>query len=147
MSDIPYITHNANGKLIEIPRIDDLCAMLKTKFVGLEESRQHLLETIETLREENRKLKEGLYKDEDYAKAKAELEELRLANLRGFPMSEEECITVNDWMKEHDKKKHKDAQPTAIGGSYTFEFCPTSIGIVGTVRCICGEKFTFRELD
>ena len=146
MADIPYFTHNANGKLIEIPCIDDLCTMLKEKFNDLEEGRKYLYETIADLREENYKLKENLYKDEDYAKTKTELEELRLANRRGFPMSEDECLAVDDWMEKHNKK-HKGEHPTAIGGRYTFKFIPTTIGIVGEVSCICGEEFTFRELE
>lgn len=35
----------------------------------------------------------------------------------------------------------------AIGGRYTFEFIPCSIGTIGTIKCgKCGEKFIFREL-
>ena len=35
----------------------------------------------------------------------------------------------------------------AIGGRYTFEFIPCTIGTIGTIKCgDCGEKFTFREL-
>lgn len=33
-----------------------------------------------------------------------------------------------------------------IGGSYTYKFTPTSIGVFGTVECSCGERFDFSEL-
>lgn len=49
---------------------------------------------------------------------------------------------------KHIKEKHFCTQyGGAIGGSYSYTFTPTSLGTVGEIKCTCGDKFCFRELD
>lgn len=71
----------------------------------------------------------------------------------GFPISENEHESIQAWIKNHDEEKHgadykngKYRNSGAIGGAYTYEFTPTSIGTFGRVRCSCGRCFDFREL-
>lgn len=65
-----------------------------------------------------------------------------------FSTNAEEDIKIEKWQKKHIKKKHKgDTYFGAIGGNWSYEFIPTSIGDIGTVKCNCGEEFTFRELS
>lgn len=99
---------------------------------------------ISDLREENARLKSASYKDEELQKMKTELEEMRNNYNRGFPISEEEHDQIKSWMTEHNKCHSNSG---AIGGGYTYCFTPTSIGIIGTVKCTCGSEFTFRELQ
>lgn len=59
---------------------------------------------------------------------------------RGFPISAEAESQINEWKKNH---RHNDG---AIGGTFTYEFIPTSIGTIGTIKCACGDSFTFEDL-
>lgn len=64
-----------------------------------------------------------------------------------FEITEDEQKNIIKWQNKHIKKKHKgNTYFGAIGGNWSYEFIPTSIGDIGTVKCDCGEKFTFREL-
>ena len=59
---------------------------------------------------------------------------------RGFPISAEAKSRINEWKKNH---RHDGG---AIGGTFTYEFIPTSIGTIGTIKCACGDSFTFEDL-
>lgn len=59
---------------------------------------------------------------------------------RGFPISAEAESQINEWKKNH---RHNGG---AIGGTFTYEFIPTSIGTIGTIKCACGDSFTFEDL-
>ena len=100
---------------------------------------------VSDLREENTKLKSAAYQDEELQKMKTELEEMRKDYNRGFPISEKEHKHIELWMTEHNKCSGDNSG--AIGGGYEYCFIPTSIGIIGTVKCTCGAEFTFRELS
>lgn len=65
-----------------------------------------------------------------------------------FEITPEEQTKIEKWQNKHIKKKHKgNNYHGAIGGNWTYEFIPTSIGYIGTVKCSCGEEYTFRELQ
>jgi len=104
---------------------------------------------IETLIEENKKLKEEKYKDTELAHMKAECDRMKEDYYRGFPISEEEYEKALNWMDDHEATKHTRCKGLprggAIGGSYQWIFTPTSIGTFGTIKCSCGEKFNFME--
>ena len=59
-------------------------------------------------------------------------------------MTKEESEKIHQW-----QKKHSEECPfisiSAIGGNFTFNFTPTSIGTFGVCKCSCGEKFVFQE--
>ncbi len=63
-----------------------------------------------------------------------------------FNLTKEQQEQLAVW--EH---KHKDACTMkyfgAIGGRYTYSFTPTSLGVVFTVECSCGEKKDLTEYD
>jgi len=64
-----------------------------------------------------------------------------------FDTSKEEDIQIEKWQKKHIKKKHRNnTYSGAIGGRWTYEFVPTSLGDIGTIKCNCGDEFVFREL-
>ena len=119
---------------------------------------EDLYDENERLRAENERLKSEAYKDEELASMQDELNKAIEARKqawadanRGFPISEAEDNAISQWISEHEKKHGAtDDQPRytgAIGGAYTYEFVPTSIGVLGQVVCgTCNEKFVFQEL-
>lgn len=60
---------------------------------------------------------------------------------------------IEEWKNNHDRYVHmirsiddRLAIGGSIGGRYTYEFIPTSIGTIGVVKCHCGEQFVFRDI-
>lgn len=65
----------------------------------------------------------------------------------GFEINNEEYEAIEQWKCDHEKEKHNGKlKHGAIGGNYTYEFIPTSIGTIGSIRCSCGEYFIFKEI-
>lgn len=110
---------------------------------------------IDSLREENKKLKASTYKDSELKNIKAELDKARNDLRRGFSISEEDKRKIDEWKIKHEEEVHRlktmeDRQKAqgCVGGVYEFRFIPTTIGIIGQVICSrCGEEFTFQELN
>ena len=135
-----------DGKLIEVPTMEDCFNAIRIRYENVIEQNRHL-------QEENKKLKSEHYESEEIQRLSKELQNAREDLYRGFSITEEEHRNIRDWMKEHDEKVHKlDTLEKkmraggAIGGRYSYHFIPTSIGVIGTVRCTCGEEFTFCEI-
>lgn len=61
-------------------------------------------------------------------------------------MNQKEQKAALKWMKVH-KKMCKQKDVGAIGGRYSFEFTPTSIGMAIAVKCTCGEKENVTDYD
>ena len=77
-----------------------------------------------------------------------EIESLRNELANGFGITDEEWDTIHRWQDEHINKVHNgNSYSGAIGGGWSYEFTPTSIGNIGIVKCSCGAEFTFRELE
>lgn len=110
-------------------------------------------ETIEYLKEENRKLKEEYSKDEEIQKMKAEVDKAKQDLYRGFPITEREQKKIDNWRKKHEEEVHNAKtfdqrlkRCGCIGGNYKYIFIPTSIGVIGTIKCNCGAEFDFSEI-
>ncbi len=106
--------------------------------------------TIKRLQEKIKELKEENYKDKLVAQYKKERDVAIEDSYRGFPISEEQQTAINEWVSKHEKEKHplpKGAftRGGAIGGNYSYHFTPTSIGTFGSIKCTCGEQFSFQE--
>lgn len=106
---------------------------------------------IKRLEEENKKLKDDVWKDEELQKMKIELERMRSDYHRGFPITEDEQERINAWKKKHEEEVHgvRNDVPSykrGTGGSYSYHFYPTSIGTSGVIRCSCGAEFEFQEI-
>ena len=102
----------------------------------------------EYLQKENQRLKSETYKDEELSTMKSKYDSMMKAYYRGFPISEEESEKIKQWMKEHDNDFYKDTKISTIGGRYTYEFQPTSLGTIGTIiDTLTGDKLTFRDCD
>lgn len=97
----------------------------------------------DTLREKVNYLESESYKDEELQDMKAQLQEMQKDYYRGFPITKEELDSVHKWQEEHDAAEHSNPNSYhgAIGGGYTYEFVPTSIGTFGTCYCgVCKRK-------
>lgn len=66
--------------------------------------------------------------------------------LNQLKITEEEYNKCLKWQTKHNKKHHKHQNFGAIGGQLTYQFIPTSIGVIGTCVCACGAEFDFRLL-
>lgn len=135
-----------DNRWINIPPIDDLCLALKDKFKRQEEENNRL-------REENEKLKNGIFEKEELAEMKKEYNQMREDYFRGFPISEKEEKAIENWKEQHELKKHnlktlnqKLAFQGVSGGRYTYIFTPTAIGTFGEIKCSCGDTFEFQSL-
>ena len=131
-----------------------------THIVALEESFRSIkghIETVEMrnkyLEEENARLRDEHFKDEELQAMKKQYEQLKEELRRGFGISESEWAAIQEWKRKHEEEKHganyaagKMRYSGAIGGSYDYIFTPTSIGTIGEIRCSCGDKFCFQNM-
>lgn len=100
-------------------------------------------DSADTLREKVNYLESENYKDEELQNMKKQLQKMKEDYYRGFPMTKEQLDSILKWKKKHDATEHgnADGYHGAIGGGYTYEFLPTSIGSFGTCFCnICKNK-------
>lgn len=134
-----------DGKYVEVEPVDKCMKMLQYRFDDKNR-------TINNLRNQIKDLTDSQHKDKKLQEMKAELEKMQREYNRGFPITDDEWKAIETWKEKHDREVHgltecNERVGGAIGGRYTFEFIPTTIGIIGTIKCgDCGEKFTFREL-
>lgn len=143
MKDSKYYAWVDETTYTEVPPLDDLCKILKYKF-----KRQNKI--IEDLKKENQELKEKAWENKKLQEMEKELKTMREEYLLGFPISKEDYEKAQNWITQHEKEKHyanHNGYPRGgcIGGAYTWEFIPTSIGTFGTVKCSCGDNFKFQE--
>lgn len=106
---------------------------------------------IKALQDRLKALKEEYNKDEEIIKMQEKIDKAYDDLNRGFSITESEQEKINSWKDKHIRKKHWDKKNEceqysgAIGGRFTYEFIPTSIGIIGTIKCSCGKEFIFQE--
>lgn len=102
---------------------------------------------IEELQEDKAKAQRELAefkKDKEIQYWKELYKSAQLAQRYGFPITEAESKSINEWQRKHDAKKHglMTSQERlnaggAIGGRYFYRFIPTSIGTSG--ECVCSS--------
>ena len=136
-----------NGDLVEVDNLEKCFESIRETVDGKDAR-------IKYLEKQNKELLDEAYKDNKLKEMQDELNRMRADYRRGFPITEDEENAIKKWCDEHDRKKHglktdKDKMKAGgcIGGRYSYELTPTSIGIIGEVKCSCGKKFCFRELD
>ena len=138
--EIPYSFLDENKKVVKVETFDDAMNSIKLRY-------QSLQDIIEKLLRENQELRSGVFATNYVREALANAEKIRNEYRLGFPMTEEEVQKAEKWMKEHNESAHKGESFGAIGGQYTYEFTPTSIGVLCGVRCSCGAHITLTDLD
>lgn len=113
--------------------LDESLDSIKTRFEELIQANQSLFGQLQELKQEK-------WADERLIEMKDKLKTMSEEYYRGFPISAETESRINEWKKNH---RHNGG---AIGGTFTYEFIPTSIGTIGTIKCACGDSFTFEDL-
>lgn len=120
---------------------------------SLKQRNEDQISRIKYLEEENKRIKDELYKDNELKKMKDSLEEMKENYYRGFPISEDEKKSIDKWKKKHEEEVHgaitleqKLKRCGCIGGNYSYHFIPTSIGVSGKIKCSCGAEFEFCEV-
>ncbi len=66
---------------------------------------------------------------------------------RTFTLCDNEEAALARWRETHDPKCIYAHKSGAIGGALTFQFTPTSIGVLASVSCSCGAHETLTGLD
>jgi hypothetical protein len=108
---------------------------------------------IKYLEEENKKLKDEAFKDEELKRMQEKLKRTSDALMNSFQISKKEWDKIHEWKKQHEADVHglhtlkeRISAHGAAGGGYSYEFHPTSIVTFGSVVCDrCGAKFQFQE--
>ena len=128
---------NDKGKFRHVRPLSDAIDNLQYWFNSLNEE-------IERVTEENTRLRDEHYKDEELQQMKAKMEEAIAKKdeiwndcLRGFPISEREQAQIRAWSKKHDTEEHKNPKQYhgCSGGGFSYEFYPTAIGTSGVIVC------------
>ena len=128
-----------DGKLLSIDDVFNNVNKLKDFILRLKNQRDR---AWEELKEHN--------KDVEIQKLQKEINQLKNKKPEGFNfnISKEELAKINEWKEKHVEEKHNGSYYAgAIGGMFTYQFIPTSIGDIGEIKCSCGEKYCFRELE
>lgn len=120
-------------------------AQLKNMLSEISDNIETMEEELTKAKKENTELKSEAYKDEEIKRLKKQLDEKNETIIRlscsTFKITENEKAEIDKFTREHNH-----GSTGAIGGQFTYEFVPTSIGTVGTIKCSCGKEFTFHEL-
>jgi hypothetical protein len=68
-----------------------------------------------------------------------------------FSLSRQQREQTSEWMNRHEIEKHRPDGSVrytgAIGGAYTWQFTPTTLGTVTKVVCSCGEVLDVSDYD
>lgn len=141
-----------NGKSIQtIYDIDEACEKftenIKTLFEKEKKRNAYLVE-------ENDKLKDEHYKDNKIQELEKKIKKFEETERYSFLIDKETHEKIYNWQIKHMAEKHKLTTAAqriqaggAIGGTWSYVFIPTSIGVVG--KCVCGkceEEFIFEDL-
>ena len=141
-----------NGKGLQVVKdvdeaCDDFTANIKELFHA--EKRRN-----DRLQAENDALKDEHYENKEIQKLDDKIAELRSQLGYSFRMTKDDWDRIHEWQNKHMAEVHglvddeaRMRAGGAIGGNWTYEFIPTSIGTVGTCRCgSCKAEFTFQDL-
>ena len=129
-------SHIRDGKWVKVTEIKKIAEQLVERY-------QYQSEQYNMLREENDKLKNGVWEKEEISKLKNERDLYKEKLSLGFGITKEENDKINQWISNRKIKN-----TGSISGRYEYIFFPTGIGtICKIVDTTDGESFTFRELN
>ena len=128
-------SHIRDGKWVKVPEIKKIAEQLVERY-------QYQSEQYNILREENDKLKNGVWEKEEISKLKNERDLYKQKLSLGFGITKEENDKINQWISNRKIKN-----TGSISGRYEYRFYPTGIGtICKIVDTTNGESFIFRDL-
>lgn len=124
-------------RMIRIEDLDTVCDNLKAIFDEQKDANDRLQKRLDEITDEK-------WKDKELQEMKAKMEKCYHEAKLGFSMTDNDQYRVQEWKEKHMAEQHNIKTPEdrlhwsgLIGGSFLYEFCPTSIGTIGT--CICGN--------
>ena len=120
---------------------DNFCENIKTLFADATDTVKRCQKELDELRKEK-------WRDEELQKMKAERDAAIADMRRGFEITLEDRDAINRWKRKHEDEHHGGSgkmRGGAIGGSYRYEFVPTSIGTIGTIICSNCKNKAYRD--
>lgn len=125
-------------RMIRIEDLDTVCDNLKAIFDEQKDTNDWLRKRLDEITDEK-------WKDKELQEMKAQMEKYHHgAQLLGFCMTDNDQSRIQEWKDKHMAEQHniKTLEDRlrwggSIGGNFLYEFCPTSIGTIGT--CFCGN--------
>lgn len=67
---------------------------------------------------------------------------------RQFQLSDDQIDKLNIEFVDHDKAcRYAGNRGGAIGGRFTYEFTPTTLGVVVRFSCVCGKKIDLTDYE
>lgn len=135
---------NNGEKTYPVYDIDEALEIVKNTYKEQQEQIERLQEKVAYYESKN-------MRDQEIQKYKKLAEEAMQEKENGFVIPNDIYKKMEAWKEQHIKKKHWDAVNKcqkyvgAIGGSFIYEFQPTSIGTLITCKCGCGEYIS--EMD
>ena len=137
-------------------KIDSAIKALEALKIRVNEETEDLNKKIDKFQSE----KETFYNKDKYISSlkdkceSLEKERDKYKNLYddSFQISEDEHKKINKWISNHEIKKHGQKKGEyhycgAAGGCYSYIFTPTGLGVIGSIKCSCGEEFEFSNID
>ena len=138
---------------------DDIGNVCQEFCRNVEESVRRVEAANARLQTENEVLKDEHYENKKIQELENEIAKYRSLLGMSFKVDEDKWKAIHTWQKRHLLEHHgyDGSKPYggAIGGSWTYEFVPTSIGTAGSCICdVCRRagkdksiyRFEFREL-
>ena len=152
---IPWIK---NGK-IDITELHNIKWRNASDSISFVQACQIIADRINEVEEEKEKMRERVRQYEEEINADVRVQELtsRLEEIQGeirrsFKITEMESKKIEGWRERHDINQHnldtldkKLRAGGAIGGRYSYEFHPTSIGTAGVCVCNYCKRKAMRE--
>lgn len=124
-------------KMIRIEDLDTVCDNLKAIFDEQKSTNDRLHKRLDEITDEK-------WKDKELQDLKAKMEQYYHEAKLGFSMTDDDHTRIQEWKDKHMAEQHnvKTLEDRlhwggSVGGNFLYEFCPTSIGTIGT--CICGN--------
>lgn len=124
-------------KMIRIEDLDTVCDNLKAIFDEQKSTNDQLHKRLDEITDEK-------WKDKELQDMKAKMEQYYHEAKMGFSMTNDDQNRIQEWKDKHMAEQHnvKALEDRlhwggSVGGNFLYEFCPTSIGTIGT--CICGN--------
>lgn len=124
-------------KMIRVEDLDTVCDNLKAIFDEQKSTNDRLHKRLDEITDEK-------WKDKELQGMKAKMEKYYHEAQLGFSMTDDDQSRIQEWKNKHMAEQHnvKTFEDRlhwggSVGGNFLYEFCPTSIGTIGT--CICGN--------
>lgn len=124
-------------KMIRIEDLDTVCDNLKAIFDEQKSTNDRLHKRLNEITDEK-------WKDKELQDMRVKMEQYYHETKLGFSMTDDDQNRIQEWKDKHMAEQHNVRTfedrlhwGGSVGGNFLYEFCPTSIGTIGT--CICGN--------